>query len=273
VLTDTVTVNYPVDLKLVSDLTAAPLDELMALNPSLLRLTTPPDTSFDLHLPAGGASLFTQRIAAIPEDKRNAWRYHRVAPQDTLATVAREYRVTVAELAAANQLGASDSIAGVDALVIPTQPSAAPSARALLYTVRRGETLVTISDRFGVSLSQLRRWNRISGIKVEAGRKLHVADPAGVTRVSRSRRGRASSASAEPGADAGADSRKAAQAKGSSAKSGAARTRKNSRVTAAKKTPAQRSGTAAHTKTSGTASTGKPHARKRAAGSKHPSSK
>jgi len=42
VLTDTVTINYPVDLRLVSDLVAAPVDELMALNPSLLRLVTPP---------------------------------------------------------------------------------------------------------------------------------------------------------------------------------------------------------------------------------------
>src|ERR1039458_1115421 len=106
VLTDTVTINYPVDLRLVSDLVAAPVDELTALNPSLLRLVTPPDASFDLHLPAGMAAVFEQRIAAIPEAKRNAWRYHRVAAEDTLASVARAYRVTDAELAAANQLHA-----------------------------------------------------------------------------------------------------------------------------------------------------------------------
>ena len=44
VLTDTVTINYAVDLRLVSDLVNAPVDELMALNPSLLRMATPPDT-------------------------------------------------------------------------------------------------------------------------------------------------------------------------------------------------------------------------------------
>ncbi len=81
VLTDTVTINYSVDLRLVSDFVDAPMDELMALNPSLLRLVTPPDTSFDLHLPAGTAAVFEQRIAAVPESKRNAWRYHRVTPE------------------------------------------------------------------------------------------------------------------------------------------------------------------------------------------------
>ncbi len=86
VLTDTVTVNYSVNLRLVSDLVGAPVDELMALNPSLLRSVTPPDAPFDLHLPAGTATLFSERIAAIPEPKRSAWRYHRVMAEDSLAS-------------------------------------------------------------------------------------------------------------------------------------------------------------------------------------------
>ena len=44
VLTDTVTINYSADLRLVSDIVGAPVDELIALNPSLLRMVTPPDT-------------------------------------------------------------------------------------------------------------------------------------------------------------------------------------------------------------------------------------
>ena len=184
VLTDTVTINYSVDLRLVSDLVNAPVDELVALNPSLLRMTTPPDNSFDLHLPAGTTSLFQQRIAGIPESKRNAWRYHRVTGEDTLAIVARTYHVTVSDLAAANQLQEDQSVSGVEALVVPVAPAAVPAAHTLLYTARKGDTLVSISDRFGVSLAQLRRWNKIpAGIKVDPGRRLHVAEPATVRRV------------------------------------------------------------------------------------------
>jgi membrane-bound lytic murein transglycosylase D len=184
VLTDTVTVNYSVDLRLVSDLVGAPVDELMALNPSMLRLVTPPDAPFDLHLPAGTATLLNDRIALIPEARRNSWRYHTVAAGDTLASVAREYRVEPTELAAANQLRASDSLDGVAALAVPVPASLAPSAHTRLYTVRRGDTLVTIADRFGVSLNQLRRWNKVTGIKVEPGRRLHVAEPVVVQRTS-----------------------------------------------------------------------------------------
>jgi membrane-bound lytic murein transglycosylase D len=178
ILTDTVTINSSVDLRLVSDIVDAPIDELMALNPSLLRMVTPPGASFDLHLPAGTATLFQQRIALIPEGKRNAWRYHRVVPDDTLESVARTNHVSVAELAEANQLGEAKSISGMHGLVVPLAPIAAPSTRMLMYTARKGDTLVTIADRFGVSLTQLRRWNKIEGVKVEAGRRLHVAEPA-----------------------------------------------------------------------------------------------
>ena len=184
VLTDTVTINYSVDLHLVSDLVGAPMDELVALNPSLLRFVTPPDTSFDLHLPPGTAAQYAQHIAEIPEPKRNAWRYHRVVAEDTLASVAHAYHVAVAELAAANQLDEDDSIRGVEALVVPVAPAATPSARMVLYTARKGDTLVTIADRFGVSLSQLRRWNKITGIKVTPGSRLHVAESGSLVRGS-----------------------------------------------------------------------------------------
>jgi membrane-bound lytic murein transglycosylase D len=189
ILTDTITVNYSIALRLVSDLVGAPVDEVEALNPSLLRMVTPPDSPFDLHLPAGTATLFDQRVALIPEARRNSWRYHPVIAGDTLASVAEVYRVTAADLAAANQLTAGDSIAGVEALVVPVPPAAEPSARTRLYTVRRGDTLVTIADRFGVSLSQLRNWNGIpSGVRVAAGRRLHVAEPTPVSTSSRHRR-------------------------------------------------------------------------------------
>ncbi|MGD0832203.1 MAG: LysM peptidoglycan-binding domain-containing protein, partial [Terracidiphilus sp.] len=262
VLTDTVTINYAVDLRLVADVVNAPVDELMALNPSLLRLVTPPDAPFDLHLPGGMAAVYEQRIAAIPEGKRNAWRYHRVQPEDTLESVAREYRVTESALAAANQIGASDSVSGLEALVIPAAPAAAPAARTLLYTVRKGETLVTISDRFGVSLNQLRRWNKITGIKVQPGQRLHVADPSTMQHAS-SRRHRHGG----PRDDASAS--EAAPTKDETTTSSKQKSGESTR----KRTPAHNSNAAHDAKKSNAGSSGKPSTRKRAAKSKAHSTK
>ena len=220
VLTDTVTINYSIDLRLVSDLVGAPVDELEALNPSLLRMVTPPDASFDLHLPAGTATLFEQRVATVPEAHRNAWRYHRVSASDTLASVAHEFHLTAAELAAANQLQEGDDLKNVEALAVPQAPPAAPSTRMRLYTARKGDTLVTIADRFGVSLTQLRRWNKLpaAGIKVEAGRKLHIAEPAAPRRTASSRKHHGAAASDAPKTSTHASSsKKAAAAKGKAA--------------------------------------------------------
>jgi hypothetical protein len=47
----------------------------------------------------------------------------------------------------------------VDALVIPVPPPATPARHAEVYKARRGDTLVKIADRFGVSLDDLHRWN------------------------------------------------------------------------------------------------------------------
>jgi membrane-bound lytic murein transglycosylase D len=106
--------------------------------------------------------------------------------------------VTESELASANQLHADQSIQGIEALAVPVAPVAASSTRQLLYTVRKGDTLVTIADRFGVSLTQLRRWNKVSGIRVEPGRRLHVAEPSRSSPSSSSRHRATTSASAKP---------------------------------------------------------------------------
>jgi membrane-bound lytic murein transglycosylase D len=210
-LTDTITIDYSVDLRLVADIINVPEDELIALNPSLLRSVTPPDAPFDLHLPAGTSTLFTERIAAIPETKRSAWRYHRVGADDTLASLAHEFHVSEDELASVNQLRPSGSLQGVEAIIVPVAPPAA-STHVLLYTARKGDTLVTIADRFGVSLTQLRRWNKMSGIKIEPGRHLHVAEPSIASSSPRAHHASGSSS-------AKADAAKPSLTKGSASKS------------------------------------------------------
>jgi membrane-bound lytic murein transglycosylase D len=182
VITDTVTINYSIDLRLVSDLVDAPVDELQALNPSLLRLATPADAQFDLHLPAGTALVYQRLVEQVPSSKRDSWRYHHVTADDTLTSIARNYHVSVSELAAANQMDETESLKGVEAVVVPVAPVLAPT-RGLLYTTRKGDTLVSIADRFGVSLSQLRSWNNLTGTKVAPGRRLHVAEPARMVRT------------------------------------------------------------------------------------------
>jgi membrane-bound lytic murein transglycosylase D len=180
-LTDTVTTNYSVDLRLVSDIVEAPLQEIVALNPSLLRMSTPPDDSFTLHLPPGTKQLFTSRIEEIPVDRRKSWRFHKVVAGETLVDVAREYQVSATELAFVNQLDAASALSGTETLVVPSAAVASSSvARSTRYTAKKGDTLVTVADQFNVSVDELRGWNHLKGTALTPGHTLYVSEPARV---------------------------------------------------------------------------------------------
>ena len=178
---DTVPIDYSVDLRLVADVVDGQISEIAALNPSLLRMTTPPASllaePFSLHLPAGTAALYQKRIAEIPADKRTQWRFHRVTSEDSLTSVAQNFRVSVEQLAQVNQLEKGAPLTNVESLVIPVAPVASLAAHHETYKARRGDTLVTIADRFGVSLDDLHQWNRLTGTSVMAGQRIHVEAP------------------------------------------------------------------------------------------------
>jgi membrane-bound lytic murein transglycosylase D len=176
VLSDTVTTNYAIDMRLVADLTDSTVPEIVALNPSLLRLSTPPDIPYDLHLPPGTHDVFLERLKNIPEEDRASWRFHVVKDGETLDEIATSMHVRAGEIASFNDVTAAEPIEAGDELVIPIAASRSltPGER---YTVRRSDTLVTVADRFGVTVEKLREWNHLSSNHIAPGRSLYVVEP------------------------------------------------------------------------------------------------
>jgi membrane-bound lytic murein transglycosylase D len=196
---DTVKIDYPIDLRLAAECVDATTSDLLDLNPSLLRLTTPrvteKDQEFDLHLPAGTADKFQIAVASIPVDKRVWWRYHKVQGGETLASIARTYHTTPKAIAEANDLndGLNNSaVAPETRLIIPIaagkQADTSTYARAIThYKVRKGDTVESVAENFGVSAKMVRGWNHLKGSSL-AGRKvlylhLPVTRAAGETQV------------------------------------------------------------------------------------------
>jgi membrane-bound lytic murein transglycosylase D len=175
VVSDTVSVDYAIDLRLVADVTNSSLPEIVALNPSLLRMTTPGDMPFDLHIPIGTRDVFTERLKEIPQDKRSTWRFHVVRSGESLDGIVTSLHAHLSDVVAANGLSANEGVDTGDELVIPV--TVAASTRPKRYTVHHGDTLVTVSDRFGVSVEELRRWNHLSSSTVRPGASLAVAEP------------------------------------------------------------------------------------------------
>jgi membrane-bound lytic murein transglycosylase D len=174
---DTVVTNDSVSLQLAADVTGSSMETMNELNPSLLRGRTPPDEPFDLHVPAGTADLFKQRIAEVPEDKRTSWRFRVLESGDTLDEIAHVFHTTASEIAFTNQL-TGDSLDGVNSLVIPVAAERESGGRNAIYRVHSGDTLVNIADQFGITVESLERWNHLRGHSVRVGSKLYVSEPA-----------------------------------------------------------------------------------------------
>src|SRR5215470_8199154 len=173
--TDVVKPGRPIDLRLVAETIDVDVETLRTLNPALLRLATPDDSDFELHLPQGTAQKFSAEISAIPPDKWISWRRHRVESGETLASIAKKYRVTVAALADANSLERAASLETGAKLIIPTAQGQSETKRRLVsYRVRRGDTLLGIADRFNVDSEDVRKWNRLKSNHVARGMVLRI---------------------------------------------------------------------------------------------------
>src|SRR3984885_12176679 len=180
---DSVTIGYPVDLRLVAECVGSTSSELQDLNPSLLRLTTPRVGQFELHLPAGTRDQYETAIASIPADMRLWWRYHTVQSGDTLASLARNYHTTPRLIETANHLESTELEADAK-LVIPVAPGKHPlsdtatyARRITRYHVRSGDTVESVADNFGISPQMLRRWNGLHGDSLRGRRVLALHLP------------------------------------------------------------------------------------------------
>jgi membrane-bound lytic murein transglycosylase D len=184
---DKVKINYAVDLRLVAGCIDASPADLLDMNPSLLRFTTPRDHPFELHLPVGSVETYRTAIAVIPADMRVWWRYHTVAQGDTLMSVARANHTTARAIADANHLdlNLNDALDVDSKLIIPVSPGKhaasedfqAYARHITRYKVRKGDTVQSVADNFGVSPKMVRSWNHLKGNSVSGHRILYVHLP------------------------------------------------------------------------------------------------
>jgi membrane-bound lytic murein transglycosylase D len=175
VATDMVKPGRAIDLRLVAETIDVDVETLRTLNPSLLRLATPDDPAFELHLPLGSAPKFSAEIADIPPDKWVSWRRHRVAAGETLTAIAKKYRVTPKAIADANNLESTTALNTGEKLIIPAiQPAAENKRRMVSYRVRKGDTFLGIADRFSVESEDLLKWNRLKSKRVNRGMVLRI---------------------------------------------------------------------------------------------------
>lgn len=199
--TDIVKPGRAIDLRLVAETIDVDVETLRNLNPELLRLATPDDPNFELHLPVGTAEKFSAEIADIPPDKWVSWRRHRIEAGETLTSIAKKYHVTPAAISEANNMDRHDALDVGEKLIIPAAPTSDSKRRLIRYRVRRGDTLAGVADRFSVPTEDVRKWNHMRTNRVSRGMVLRIYTVGGMPEaapVNHRSKSRAKSTSSEP---------------------------------------------------------------------------
>jgi len=103
---------------------------------------------------------------------------HKVVRGDTLSTIAQTYGVSVRELKRLNSLSHNKALLGTR-LKVPVSKTAklnvGQSGRAdLIYKVKNGDSLSKISAEYNVTISAIKRVNRLSSNTLRKGQKLTI---------------------------------------------------------------------------------------------------
>jgi membrane-bound lytic murein transglycosylase D len=126
---ETVTVSSMTSLTVLAHCAGTDAGTLKALNPELLRGSTPPGT-YQLRVPPGKAMDCLRRLAGMPAGKRLDFSGYTVRKGDTLARVANRFKLSSEDLLAANDITAKQFKPG-KRLLVPPPPVVAVEARDL----------------------------------------------------------------------------------------------------------------------------------------------
>ena len=187
-----VELSAQIDLALAAELAGIEMDELYALNAGFNRWATDPDGPMRIQVPVAASERFRSELAALPEGQQVRWVRYKIRSGDALSLIAKRHDTTADVLRQINDIRGNNIRAG-DYLMIPTatrsldnysQSAAERLARLQnrprgatksVHVVRTGESLWTISQRYGVGTRSLAKWNGMApGDTLSVGRELVV---------------------------------------------------------------------------------------------------
>ena len=138
------------------------------LNPAFKRGYTDPNGPFEILVPIGLERAVQDTLARIPKSQRVPTQIHVVQSGDTLSGISQRYSVAIYDLKAQNRLRGNRIKIGKE-LVVPVQSRAyeANDPQGLTiqrtdHVVKRGESLWTISRRYGTNSRSIAALNGLS---------------------------------------------------------------------------------------------------------------
>jgi membrane-bound lytic murein transglycosylase D len=179
-------VNVPAPVKLtdVAKYSKIPISILKKYNHNIRRNMTPPGVktykiwvpeSYEAQLKSVHQTLMARRISGLRNyvAGSSSNTIHKVRRGESLSAISRKYRTTVAAIKQLNRLRGNKIYVGQK---LKVRGSASASYTYKRHRVRRGESLSSIAQRFGTSISRLKRMNKLSRNRIYAGQLLKVKE-------------------------------------------------------------------------------------------------
>jgi len=181
-------------------------EESMYLLNSELRHKITPDKEYDLKVPVDYVAKFNLVVGEIPEtDKprflssRTVSAKHRVKTGETIASIAKRYKISASTLASYNNISTNKKLVVGQKLNVPvvqvtrvakSKPDSKSKKKTSTlaetkqhYKVKKGDTLLIISKRFNVPVAQIKKMNSLKSNSIRVGQvlKLSKADAVDVS--------------------------------------------------------------------------------------------
>ena len=169
-----VTTARHIDVKLAAKLADISLEEFIALNPAHNRPVILQENADVLLLPVDKAETFRANLESYNEPLVS-WQAYRSKKGERLDKVAPRFGLSVARLKSINGLSPRAKLSNGQSLLVPLNgegadnefeafnthlvPSDKPLGRTITHTVKKGESLASISHRYHVSVGKLKNEN------------------------------------------------------------------------------------------------------------------
>jgi membrane-bound lytic murein transglycosylase D len=174
-----------IDVQLAAKLAEMPVDEFIALNPGFSRPLIRAAVTPRIVLPADKVDVFHENLEKYDEESLVTWMTYYPKKGDTFESIAKKHSMSVVQLKEVNGVGQKVRVLP-SMVVVPVSTAAASELRKMpimyappipvairrvFHTVKAGETLTSIANRYKVSVEDIGRWNpRVT--RASTGQKL-----------------------------------------------------------------------------------------------------
>jgi membrane-bound lytic murein transglycosylase D len=153
---------------------------LSDLNPELRLKVTPP-TPYSFRIPPAMSEVLLASLGSIPEESRvrtilaKRHVYHRVSKGEALSSIAKRYKTTVAAISKANNIRNRQLIKAGRRLKIPLSGGKVYASKSVeTYTVKKGDSLWRIAQKFNTDVKTLKRINNLKSSNIVVGQTINL---------------------------------------------------------------------------------------------------